>query len=254
MESKKIEKFKKTNLYNISNNTYGFLKHRTEEEDRILIEKDFDFDSYKESIRMILSEYSYNFISFVTLNSEETRDIVLGKAKLKEYIDEILDDEELLNSFTVYKIQQFINRVAKNLLESSYENFVTVSKEDKYLVYKDINIDMSKYVGFVSADKVISYLYKEFNLKRMKSEEYSEAFVLKNLDKVKEDKDYLNEINKLLFKAAIDIDDKNHVVINHPVRDNKRIMDYLRDGFIAERTPKRKYKKILKEDDGDILI
>lgn len=253
MEAKKLEKFKRSNLYNLSNITYNFLKENNDE-DRIIIEKDFDFDSYKEAIRMNLSEFSYNFISFVTINTDETRDIVYQKAKLKEYVDEILDNEELLDNFTVYKIQQFINKVAKNLLESGYDNFKTISKDDKYIEYKNIKIDMSKYIGFVSADKVISYLYREFNLKRMKPDEYKEAFSLKTLEKVKEDNDYMNEVNKLLFKAAIDIDENNHVVINHPVRDNKRVIEYLRDGFVAVKTPKRKYKKVLVDDDTEIQI
>ncbi|MBO5529955.1 MAG: hypothetical protein J5970_00990 [Bacilli bacterium] len=254
MEKKKLEKFKNTNLYNLSNNTYGYLKE-LKEDDRVIIQKDFDFDSYKESVRMNLSEYSYNFVSLVTIDSEETREIVRKKAKLKNYIDEILDDEDLLNNFTVYKIQQFINRVAKNLLENEYGNFINVSKDDKYLVYKDMNIDMSNFIGFVSADNVISYLYKEFNIKRLKSQDYEEAFVLKYAAEIRQDEDYLYRINQLLFKAGINMDEKGHIVINHPYRDDERVMGSLRDGFVAERKPKRivKTKKIIDDNEEDFL-
>jgi hypothetical protein len=254
MDKKKLEKFKKLNLYNLSNNTYGYLKG-VQENDRVIIEKDFDFDSYKESVRMNLSEYCYNFVSFVTIGSEETEEIVRKKAKLKDYVDEILDDEELLNNFTVYKIQQFINRVAKNLLESEYKNFVSVSKENRYLVYKDINIDMSKFIGFVSADNVISYLYKEFNLKRLKSQDYEEAFMLKYAAEIRQDEEYLYRINELLFKAGINMDEKGHVIINHPFKDNKRVMGSLRDGFVADRKPKRKVKikSLVDENEEDFV-
>ncbi len=254
MDKKKLEKFKNRNLYNLSNNTYGYLKS-VQEDDRVIIEKDFDFDSYKESVRMNLSEYSYNFVSYVTIDSKETREVVEKKAKLKDYIDEILDNEELLDNFTVYKIQQFINRAAKSLLESGYNNFVSVSKENKYLVYKDLNIDMSKFIGFVSADNVISYLYKEFNIKRLKSQDYEEAFLLKYAAEVRQDEEYLYRINELLFKAGINMDEKGHIVIDHPYRDNKRVMGSLRDGYVAERKPKRivKTKNLIDDSDEDFL-
>ena len=38
MEEKKQEKIMRTNLYNISNNTYHFLKEK-QEDDRVIIEK-----------------------------------------------------------------------------------------------------------------------------------------------------------------------------------------------------------------------
>lgn len=254
MEKKKIEKLKKTNLYNLSNNTYSYLKEKVED-DRVIIEKDFDFDSYKESVRQNLTEYSYNIVSLFNINSEEIREIVSKKAKVKNYVDEILDDDLLLENFTVYKIQQFINRVAKNLLESGYENFVTVSKENKYLEYKDINIDMSKFIGFVSADNVISYLYKEFNLKRLKSQDYEEAFILKYVAEVRDDEEYLNKIEEQLFKAGIDMDNKGHIVINHPFRDNERVMNALIDGYVADRKPNRihKTKKLIDDNEEDFL-
>ena len=243
MEEKKQEKIMRTNLYNISNNTYHFLKEK-QEDDRVIIEKDFDFDSYKESVRQNLNEFSCIIVSLYNINSVETKYLACKKAKIKNYVDEILDDDSLLENFTIYKIQQFINRVAKNLLESSSKNFISVSKTDKYIKYRDINIDMSNFIGFVTADNVISYLYREFDLKRIKSQDYEEAFKLKYMPEVREDEDYLNKVNEQLFKAAIDMDERGHIVINHPFKEDKDVMNALKDGFVAERLPKRKYKKV----------
>lgn len=255
MEKKKQEKIMRTNLYNISNNTYQFLKEK-QEDDRVIIEKDFDFDSYKESVRQNLNEFSCNIVSLYNINSVETKYLACKKAKIKNYVDEILDDDSLLENFTIYKIQQFINRVAKNLLESSSKNFVSVSKTDKYIKYREINIDMSNYIGFVTADNVISYLYREFDLKRVKSQDYEEAFKLKYMPEVREDENYLNKVNEQLFKAAIDMDERGHIVINHPFKEDKDVMNALKDGFVAERSPKRihKVKKLVDEDEEDFLF
>ena len=113
---------------------------------------------------------------------------------------------------------------------------------------------MSNFIGFVTADNVISYLYREFDLKRIKSQDYEEAFKLKYMPEVREDEDYLNKVNEQLFKAAIDMDERGHIVINHPFKEDKDVMNALKDGFVAERLPKRKYKKVLVDDDTEIQI
>ena len=51
------------------------------------------------------------------------------------------------------------------------------------------------------------------------------------------------------------MDEKGHIVINHPYRDDERVMGSLRDGFVAERKPKRivKTKKIIDDNEEDFL-
>ena len=246
-----LEKFAHSNLHNLSNNLYSFLKNNSESK-QIKISDSFDFDDYKESVRFELVQFSYNFIALFKLDSQESKKLILKKAKLKNYVDEILDNEDMLNNYTIYKIQQFINRVARNLLKSGYDNFEEVSKNEKYLKYKEIEIDVSNILGFISADKVISELYKQFNLKRLESYEYSEAFLLRNIDEINNNPDYVSEINKLLFKAAVDIDEKKHVVIKHPVKDDDTIIKYIEDGCVASRTPKRLKKRVIIDEMEEI--
>ena len=257
MEAKRIEKFKRANLYNMSNVTYKYLKNQMEdsENDRVIINDEFDFDTYKELIRRSLSEFSLSFNSLVAINSNEYRVLASSKAKLKDYVDEILDNPELLERFSIYKLQQFINRVARYSLENNYKNYEEVSNyketstKDRFLKYKDIVIDMSEYRGIICDSGIITYLYREFNLKRIKPNEYSEAIKLKE---VKESEEYVKELNKFLFKAGAYMDENNHIVKYHPFSDNKNIMDCLRDDCVAERTPKRKkakeYKLVSEEE------
>jgi len=249
---KNLEKFKKSNLRNLSNNLYSYLKENSSDK-RIKINETFDFDDYKESVRFELVQFSYNFISLVNLKADDLKETVIQKARLKNYVDEILDNEKTLENFTIYKIQLFINRVARDLLENGYENFIKESKDEKYLKYKDIEIDTSRIIGFISADKVISELYREFNLKRLKPDEYSEAFLSKSNESLMNNPDNVDEINKILFKAATDIDEKNRLMIKHPVKDDETILRYIEEGCVAERTPKRVLKKVIEEEDIDFL-
>ena len=247
-----IEKLQHSSLKNLSNSLYGYFKKKSNGE-IIRINDSFDFDEYKEVIRFDLVQFSYNFISLLNINSEKSQEIVREKAKLKNCVDDILDNEELLEKYTIYKIQQFINRVARNLLDSNFETFKEISKNEKYFEYKDIKIDSSRIIGFISTDKVISDLYREFNLKRVNNNEYLEVSLLKSTREVKQDPTYVDEIDKILFKAAVDIDDNNHVILNHPNKNDETIVRYLEDGCVAERTPKRVLRKVIEEEEIDFL-
>ena len=235
MEEKQLERFKKTNLRNISSNMYGFLKNNYGK--RININNQFDFDDYKESIRYDLVNFCSDYLTLGNSNNEKLRNIAYEKRVLVSYIDEILENEELLDSFTIYKIQQFINRVARKMLENNENSFVTVSKKEKYLEYKDIEIDATPVIGFVTADKIISYLYREFSLKRVNSSEYESA-LLKSIKP-----DY-----SILFKAAVDINEKKQIVIDHPSKDDSDIFNFICDKCVADKTPKRVLKKVLSDD------
>ena len=247
MDAKKIEKFEKTNLRNISTNLYSFLKNNYGK--RININNEFDFDDYKEAVRYELVNFCSDFTIFANSSNEELRRIAYKKRLLKEYIDEILDNEYMLDNFTIYKIQQFINRVGKKLLDNNYSDLVTITKveegieyREKYLEYKDIEIEATPIIGFPSADKVISYLYREFGLKKLNPSEYEDSFLLDN----KPD-------TKLLFKAGININERNQKVIGHPVKDDETIFLCLCENFVADKAPKRVLKKVIEEDVEDIL-
>lgn len=242
METKELEKFMKTNLKNISSNLYSFLKNNYGK--RVNINEQFDFDDYKESVRFDLVSFYSDYLTLGNSSNEELRNIAYEKRVLISYIDEILENEELLDNFTVYKIQQFINRVARKFLESDGNNFVTESKQEKYLEYKDIEIDTTPVIGFITADKLISHLYREFSLKRVNPSEYEDSLLL-----------YSEPDNKILFKAGVSINEKKQRVIDHPVKDDSNIFSFICENFVADKAPKRVLKRVIKDEDvEDILI
>ena len=252
METKKIEKFKKTNLRNISSNMYSFLKNNNKK--RIIINRNFNFDDYKESIGYELVDFCSDYTTLANSSNQELQRIAFKKRFLKEYVDEILDNEYMLEYFTIYKIQQFINKVGRSLLENNYDNFFTISNKEKYIEYKNIEIDATSVIGFVTADKVISYLYKEFSLKKLNPSEYEESLLLKNLESVKQNPTYIDEINKLLFKAAVNVNERSQKVIGHPVKDDDTIFRYLCEGFVADKIPKKVLRRERKEDTSELII
>ena len=150
----------------------------------------------------------------------------------------------MLDNYTIYKIQQFINKVAKNLIKNEYKTFNTVSKQEKYLKYHGIEIDMSDTIGFVTANNVISHLYKEFNLKRMNKDEIMES--ISNIDK--NNSCYSDEVNKILFKSGTNIDKDNNLLIMYPLLNDDSIKRYIEEGYVAEKTPKKTLKKVIKND------
>ncbi len=237
-----IDTYRNTNLSNFPNNIYNYLKDNNDK--RIKISEDFDYDYYKEILRIELSIFSFNFNSLVNLNSKESKDFIIEKAKLKNYVDEILDNEYMLDNYTIYKIQQFINKVAKDLIKNEYKTFNTISKNEKYLKYHGIEIDMSDTIGFITANKVISHLYKEFNLKRMSKDEIMES--ISNIDK--NNPCYSDEVNKILFKSGTNIDRDNNLLNMYPLLNDDSIKRYIEEGYVAEKTPKKVLKKVIKND------
>lgn len=245
-----IEKYKNASLKNLSNNLYKYLKKNNDE--RVNISESFSFEDYKSEVRMELVQFCSNFIYSVSCNSNP---ILIAKyAKLKDYIDDILDNEDVLDNYTVYKIQQFINRVAKDLISHEYESFKTVSKKEKYLEYKDLEIDTSRYLGFVSADKVMSYLYDEFGLKRINADIYNEALSFRNDDINKNNPDFHYEINKILFEAGCNLTDNNQLVIGHPVEDDDTIFKLIAEGCVAKKKPKKVYKKVVEFEEMEEIF
>ena len=252
MEIKKIEKFKKSKLSNLSNNMYSFLKNNYGTS--VNIGKQFSFDNYKDSVMSELVDFCSDFRELDESNKEELRQIAYDKRFLKEYVEEILENDYMLDYFTIYKIQQFINRVGKSMLEDDYKKFKRVSNYEKYIQYKDIEVDASSLIGFPSADRVISYLYKEFNIRRVSTNEYGEALLLRATDPVKDNPIYMDEINKLLFKAAVSVNERKQIVMEHPAKDNDTVFRYLCEGFVADKIPKKILKRVRKEDITEIEL
>lgn len=237
-----IDIIKNKSLSNLSNDIFDFLVE-INKTNRINIKKSFDFDFFKEKVRLDLIVFNKIYNS----NLIEDSKLLEEKQNLNYYVENILSSEELLDSFTVYKIQQFINSVLSSVLEKDSHQVKTYlvdnnkvrsnSKKDKYIEYNDKQIDISEYHGFVYLDKLASYLYNQFDLKKMNLLEFEDALSLKNIS---DNKEYIYEINKLLFKSAVDGNNKD-LIYRHPVDDDDSIFEFIRDGYVADRKIKKVY-------------
>lgn len=237
-----IDIIKNKSLSNISDNIFDFLV-KVNESDRLNIGKSFDLDFFKEEVRLDLITFNKIYNSNIIKDSG----LLEEKQKLNSYVEKILSSEELLDNFTVYKIQKFINSVLFSILEKDLhqskdylfnnDKVKEISRNDKYIEYNNKQIDISEYHGFIFLDKLASYLYNQFGLKKMNLTEFEEALILKSIS---DNKEYVYEINKLLFKSAVDGNEKE-LIYRHPVDDDDSIFEFIKDGYVADRKLKKVY-------------
>ena len=245
-----LDRIKDKDLTNLSLNLYEYLL-RISDNKVLNIDRGYDFDSYKEMVRLDLVLYKKIYDSLKGLNNDEVQKVLKNRNITYNYVNEILSNEDMLDNYTVFKIQQFINDVISNIgnqttyKEQKYlvgnHNVSSLSKSKKYITYKNSLIDISDCIGFLYHERVATSIYRQFGLKKMDLKEFEGALDLKSLENILNNKDYLEEINRLLFKAGVDCQNNNLVYI-HPVSDDKTVIKFIREGEVA----KRVYYKNLK--------
>lgn len=246
-----VEKFNKTSLKSLSNNLYSYLRDNNDK--RIVINESFDFDDYKESVRLQLCDYCNSFIYYYNSGQIQSEELLNEKIKLKIFVEDILDNEKYLENYSIFKIQQFINRVIRTIIEKDQKNIKHESKKERYIEYKDIEIDISNLLGFETPEKIATYLYGQFNLKRRNEINFEEISNLKKIDSVKTSSEYLDEITKALFEMASSADEKGNQVYRYPAVDDKTIFRYFTEGNVAELNIKKKKRILRSEEDEDLL-
>lgn len=247
-----IDRFNKTSLKTLSNNLYSYLMDNNDE--KIDISESFDFDDYKESVRLQLCDYCNSFIYYYSSGRIQNEELLNEKIKLKLNVEDILDNEKYLENYSIFKIQQFINRVIREYIEKDGKTYKYISKKDRYIEYKDIKIDVSNLLGFVTPEKIATYLYGQFNIKRRNEIDFQEIKNLKKTDSIKDSPEYLDEITKALFEMASSVDDKGNQVYRYPAVDDKTIFRYITEGNVAELSVKRKKRILEKDENSDNLI
>lgn len=238
LESHKLllDKLKNRNIYNISLNVFDYLKDIVDKDNIIVIRNDFDFSAFREYTRADLYFYRELYKKLMDIDSE----VITDNRDLYLYIDELLSNDNLLDNYTIFKIQQFINEFVLRIRNSKDENVTkdlmyARNNNNRNVIYKGRNIDLPGYYDTMNPISLSNYLYKEFSINNVKFEDYFQALELKNMDEIKTNEKYLYEINKLLFKAGVDTKAKGALVFKHPSLDNKTVMEYFRENEVPNR-------------------
>lgn len=243
----------KSDLTTISNKMFSYLSS-LEDNGKINIKRDFSFVGFKEIVRTDLLVYQKIYELLSNSHDEETISILQMKSNTKNYVDQILNNEETLNYFTIYKIQQFIDSIILEISPTttyfdrqSYilrPNMINLrEKESKYLKYKGKIIDMTGYNGYPKPDEISEYFYSSFGLEHIPLEKYIGTLKLKWNAIIVRNTEYVDELNKYLFKAGVDLTSSNSYVYSHPFISDEKIFDFVSNGEVATRKKKKSLKK-----------
>lgn len=243
-----LHRIEKSDLTNISNRMFDYLSILSKD-NYIDIKKEFYFDGFKEIVRSDLLLFSKIYESFKNSTDKEVIDTLNRKADLKDLVDNILCNDIILENFTIYKIQQFINSVIQELSPvTRYDRLSYITENDKlslriedgkYISYKDKKIKLDGYVGYPVPDEISTHLYSLFGLDNIRLDKYKGTLKLKLDSNIVRNLGYTNEINKYLFKIGVDVIDQKTYIYSHPILDDQEIFDFVSSGEVAEKTKKR---------------
>lgn len=227
-------------LYNISSDVLNYLKEASVNKNEININTAFDLDYYKEYVKQELMLYKLVYESLYKGRRSES-----PKAGLYIKICKILENDSLLERYSILKIQQFINEILR------YVTNEEVNKKNEYIIKKDrlknstikynetnISLDIPKKTK--SIFEVREALYREFGLST-KHERYLEKFL-----EYKTNEEYPNSYkkvaNKEFFKSGLDYRE-GRLVFDFPFKDDDGIFSVLMASYCPNK----------KEKNGDLI-